>query len=106
MPDVSETKPKPEHLHHTLQSHPGGKLYAFVPYSLYKGGAKVEDGLTDEFGRIIVEHEAGTPSYTVKLPSGEEIALRASAKLTAEDETHSNKGLRALEDTPESRKHD
>ena len=106
LPEVLATAPKPEHLHHTLQSHPDGKRYALVPYALYKGGAKVEEGLTDEFGRILVEHEPGTPQYTVKLPNGEEIALKANAKLAAAEQSQSNIGLRALHDTPESRQHD
>lgn len=106
LPEVLATAPKPEHLHHTLQSHTGGKRYAFVPYTLYKGGAKVEDGLTDEFGRILVEHETGTAHYTVKTPNGEEIALNANAKLAAAEQSQSNIGMRALHDTPESRHHD
>jgi type VI secretion system secreted protein VgrG len=104
--EVLKTAPKPEHLHHTLQSHANGMRYAFVPYALYKGGTKVEDGLTDEFGRILVEHETGTPHYTVKLPNGEEIALNANEKLTAVEQAQSNLGLRALHDTPESRHHE
>ncbi|MES2017396.1 MAG: type VI secretion system tip protein VgrG [Pseudomonadota bacterium] len=106
LPEVLAAVPKPEHLHHTLQSHTDGKRYAFVPYTLYKGDAKVEDGLTDEYGRILVEHETGTPHYTVKLPNGESIALAANATLDAVDHMHSNRGLRALHDTPESRQHD
>jgi type VI secretion system secreted protein VgrG len=106
LPDVVMTAPKPEHLHHTLQSHPEGKRYAHVPYALYKGDAKVEDGLTDEFGRILVEHETGTTDYTVKLPNGEEIALNVSSKLAASEQAQSNMGMRALHDTPESRRHD
>ena len=106
LPDVLATAPQPEYLHHTLQSHAGGKRYAFVPYTLYKGGAKVEDGLTDEFGRILVEHETGTSQYTVKLPNGEEIALNASTKLDADEQLQSNIGMRALHDTPDSRRHE
>jgi type VI secretion system secreted protein VgrG len=106
LPEVLATAPKPGYLHHTLQSHTDGKRYAHVPYALYKGGVKVEDGLTDEFGRILVEHEAGTPHYTVKLPNGEEIALNANTKLAPGEESQSNIGMRALHDTPESRHHD
>ena len=106
LPEVLATAPKREHLHHTLQSHTGGKRHAFVPYTLYKGGAKLEDGLTDEFGRILIEHETGTAHYTVKMPNGEEIALNANAKLAAAEQSHSNIGMRALHDTPESRHHD
>ncbi|MEC5159445.1 MULTISPECIES: type VI secretion system Vgr family protein [unclassified Janthinobacterium] len=106
LPEVLATAPKPGHLQHTLQSHTDGKRYAHVPYALYKDGAKVEDGLTDEFGRILVEHQTGTPRYTVKLPNGEEIALNANANLASADESQSNVGMRALHDTPESRHHD
>ncbi|WP_426209804.1 type VI secretion system Vgr family protein [Massilia sp. TWP1-3-3] len=106
LPDVLATAPEPEYLHHTLQSHVDGKRHVAVPYTLYKGGAKVEDGLTDEFGRILVKHETGTPHYTVKLPNGEEIALNANAKLAAVEQSQSNVGFRALHDTPESRLHD
>ena len=98
--------PKPGHLHHSLHSHTDGKPYAFVPYALYKGDTKIEDGLTDEFGRIVVEHEPGTPRYTVKLPNGEQFAIDAKASFSAGEEKQSNQGLRALDDTPESRQHD
>jgi type VI secretion system secreted protein VgrG len=106
LPEVPEITPKPGFLHHTLQPHADGRPYAFVPYTLFKGGAKVEDGLSDEYGRILVEHEDGTPQYTIKLPNGEEFALKANAAMAGKDQLLSNAGLRALRDTPESREYD
>jgi type VI secretion system secreted protein VgrG len=60
--DPIRSAPTPEQLYYTLQSHAeSGRPHASVPYTLFKGGAKVEEGLTDEFGRIAIEHADGTP---------------------------------------------
>ena len=106
LPNVAAEVAKPGFLYHTLQSHVGGKECASVPYSLFKDGVKIEDGLTDDFGRVVIEHTDGTPEYTVKLANGEEISLRASARIEHPDPSLSNQGMRALHDTPESRYHE
>ena len=106
-------EPTPEKLNYILQTHAaGGRLHANVPYTLYKGDAKVEDGLTDEFGRIAIEHQDGTPHYRVVLANGEQLSLQAAARLAASDEAQhhehrqSNGGWRAFDDAPDGRRHD
>lgn len=95
-------------LQHTIQAHADGGHYAQVPYTLYKGDAEVERGLTDDFGRILIAHEDGTPRYRVVLGNGEEFALQASACFDAcagadGEQTLSNRGVRAFDDTADGR---
>jgi len=110
--DVAEpVPPLPGQLHYTLQSHAAGRPHANVPYELFKGGTKVEDGLTDEFGRIVIEHADGTPHYQVKLASGDAFSLQASAHLAAsgqqphQEHQQSNGGMRAFDGSTEGRQH-
>lgn len=102
------TGPVEGQLQHTIQAHAGGGLYALVPYTLYKGDAEVEQGLTDEFGRILIAHQDGTPRYRVVLGNGEEFSLQASACFEPNaapdgEQKLSNRGLRALDDTTDGR---
>lgn len=103
--------PTPGVLHHKLQSHGAGGHFANVPYTLFKGDAKVEDSITDEFGRIVIEHDDGTPIYKVKLVTGEEFSLHVSPRLAApghvahDEHQLSNNGMRAIADTAKSRAH-
>lgn len=110
--DPVPAAPSPEQLHFMLQSHAeGGSTHASVPYTLFKGDTKVEDGLTDEFGRIAIEHADGTPEYKVRLANGEEFSLRVHARFASSDQDDhheqllSNQGKRALNDVPEGRRH-
>lgn len=102
--------PNEEELHFTLRSHAtDGRRYANLPYTLYKGDAKVAEGLTDEFGRILIRHQTGTRNYRARLTDGTEFALQASPEFAAgeqsqhQEQTLSNKGYRALDDTPQGR---
>jgi len=104
--------PTTENLHYVLQSHAnGGKAHASVPYTLFQGDSKVEDGLTDAFGRIAIAHATGTAAYKVLLANGEEFALRVHQRLApADDASHaehraSNAARRALDDTADGREH-
>lgn len=95
-------------LQHTIQAHADGGQYAHVPYTLYKGDAEVERGLTDEFGRILIAHQDGTPRYRVVLGNGEEFSLQASARFDLNaapdgEQKLSNRGLRAFDDTADGR---
>ena len=95
-------------LQHTIQGHADGGQYANVPYTLYNGEAEVEQGLTDEFGRILIAHQDGTPRYRVVLGNGEEFSLQASACFEPNaapdgEQKLSNRGLRALDDTTDGR---
>jgi type VI secretion system secreted protein VgrG len=102
-------KPGKEQLHYTLQSHAtGGVPHVSVPYTLFKGDARVEEGLTDDFGRIAIDHDPGTAAYKVLLANGEAFDLKVHEKL--DDVQHgehvaSNEAWRALDDTTEGRDH-
>lgn len=100
--------PEKEQLHYVLQSHAaGGSPHVSVPYALFKGDAKVEDGLTDTFGRIVIDHVPGTAAYKVLLANGEAFALKVQNQLDASSSDHapSNEARRALDDTSEGRDH-
>ena len=95
-------------LQHTILAHAEGGPYALVPYTLYQGDAEVEQGLTDESGRIRIAHQDGTPRYRVVLGNGEEFVLQASACFDAGaaadgEQQLSNRGLRALDDSTDGR---
>ena len=66
-----------------LRALPGGAHYfADEPYELYKGGAKIGEGVTDEFGRVVIkDHEAGTPAYQIKLANGAKYDLKVKDAL-------------------------
>lgn len=98
----------PGQLHHTVQAHAEAAQYANVPYTLYKGSAKVEDGVTDKFGRIVIEHQDGTPQYSVVLHYGDAFAIPVTPRFATSDQggdeqTQSNRGVRAVRDTTKSR---
>ena len=97
-------EPTPEQLHFQLQSHAMDAMdCANVPYSLYQGDTKIEDGITDESGGLVVSHKTGTQDYSVRLASGDRLALNVVPKLApARDALHreqaaSNRGMRGLE---------
>jgi type VI secretion system secreted protein VgrG len=70
------------------------------PYELFKGDAKIGQGVTDEFGRVIVtNHQAGTKAYRVKLSNGGQFDLKVKDALVADPghvEQRSNRGERAI----------
>jgi len=69
-----KTSEDPKQLLFMLQTHPeNGRPFANVPYTLYKNGSQVDEGITDDLGRIAIEHMGGTPGYTVELANGEKI---------------------------------
>jgi type VI secretion system secreted protein VgrG len=82
-PAISALPPEKEQLHFALGALPGeGNQLASEPYDLYKGGAKIDEGVTDEFGRIVVkDHQPGTPAYTAKLSNGSEYDLNVKDAL-------------------------
>ncbi|WP_353627705.1 type VI secretion system Vgr family protein [Ralstonia pseudosolanacearum] len=94
-----------ESLAMVLRSHPdGGRPLANEPYALYKGKAKVADGVTDEHGQLIIpDHQKGTPSYTVKLHNGHEIELPVKEELEAHDDQLAAQGWRAAQGDPQDR---
>ena len=60
LPDIPKTK---ESLHYILSTYPiNGRSYALHPYTLYKDGASVAEGVTDAAGKIVIDHEPGNRS--------------------------------------------
>ncbi|MEO7494011.1 MAG: type VI secretion system tip protein TssI/VgrG [Massilia sp.] len=62
-------------VYHTIQAHASGRACADIPYTIYLGDTKLQDGLTDAGGRIKIPHEKGTPRYRVVLGNDEEFLL-------------------------------
>ena len=106
-PTVS-TAPEPDYLYHDLRAHSTGGNYEHLAYSLFKGDTKVEDGMTDRFGRAKISHQAGVPQYRIVLGDGEQFLLNVSAtgkdrlaparKATGQDEP-------SAKDAPSNRQH-
>jgi len=99
-------EPTPEQLYFQMQSHTvDGIDCANVPYSLYQGDTKIEDGITDDSGGLVITHKTGTQDYSVRLASGDRMALNVVPKLApASNALHrehvaSNRGIRRLEAT-------
>lgn len=107
-----KTPADPKQLIFMLQTHPeSGRPFANVPYTLYKNGSQVDEGITDDLGRIAIEHTGGTPGYTVELGNGEKFDLKAWEKFDPKDkalhseQVLSNQGARAFDDSAEGRIH-
>jgi len=106
-----QTPQDPMKLVFTLQSTADGRAWSNIPYTLLKGGAKVEDGITDDLGRIAVEHHAGRANYQIQLPNGHVYDLAAVPQFEPpgseahREQTLSNAGARAIEGTTASRAH-
>jgi len=100
-PVMPMSAPDKEQLHFALQALPDdGHPIANAPYDLYKGGAKIGEGVTDEFGRIVVkDHEPGTPAYTARLSNGAQYDLNVKDALN-DDPDHldqrTNRGERQV----------
>lgn len=99
-------EPTPEQLYFQMQSHTvDGIDCANVPYSLYQGDTKIEDGITDDSGGLVVTHKTGTQDYSVRLASGDHMALNVVPKLASagnalhREHVASNRGIRRLEGT-------
>ncbi|KAE8757954.1 type VI secretion system tip protein VgrG [Paraburkholderia madseniana] len=82
-PSIPALPPEKEQLHFALGALPGeAHQFASEPYDLYKGGAKIGEGVTDEFGRVVVkDHELGTPAYQVQLANGSHYDLNVKDAL-------------------------
>jgi type VI secretion system secreted protein VgrG len=106
------TPDDPKQLLVMVQTHPGsGRPFANVPYTLYQNGSQVDEGITDDLGRISIVHASGTPGYTVALANGETFDLKAWKKFDPSDkalyseQALSNQGARALDGSADGRTH-
>ncbi len=104
------TPEDPKQLLFTLQTHhAGGRPFANIAYTLFKDGSQVDEGITDDLGRIAIEHAVGTKGYTVELATGEKFDLKAWEKFDPQDKAQhqeqvlSNGGARALDGATEGR---
>ncbi|AOI92689.1 type VI secretion system tip protein VgrG [Burkholderia pseudomultivorans] len=98
-PSISALPPEKGQLHFALGALPSeAHQYVNEPYDLYKGGAKIGQGVTDEFGRVVVkDHEPGTSAYQVKLSNGGQFDLKVKDALQADPDHHdqrTNRGER------------
>ncbi|MEQ5844343.1 MULTISPECIES: type VI secretion system Vgr family protein [Paraburkholderia] len=100
-PAIPALPPEKEQLHFALRALPGaGRQYASEPYDLYKGGAKIGEGVTDEFGRVVVkDHQPGTPAYQVMLHNGAHFNLNVKDALQSDPDhvdQRTNRGERLV----------
>ncbi|MGJ7568411.1 DUF2345 domain-containing protein, partial [Variovorax sp. GB1R11] len=73
-----------------------GRPLGLEPYTLYKDGAKVADGITDADGRVLIEdHQSDTASYKVRLANGNEYELPVRARIESDDDRLAASGYRA-----------
>ncbi|MEQ5839714.1 type VI secretion system tip protein VgrG [Paraburkholderia acidicola] len=100
-PDIPSLPPGKQQLHFALSALPGeAHQYVSEPYELYKGGAKIGEGVTDEFGRVVVkDHQSGTPAYKVKLINGGQFDLKVKDALQGDPDhadQRTNRGERVV----------
>ncbi|WP_186032153.1 type VI secretion system Vgr family protein [Burkholderia gladioli] len=99
-PTIPALPPEKEQLHFALGALPGGAAHQYVsePYELYKGGTKIGEGVTDEFGRVVVnDHQPGTPAYQVRLANGGQFDMTVKDALQGDPDhadQRSNRGER------------
>ncbi|MGJ7614496.1 MULTISPECIES: type VI secretion system Vgr family protein [unclassified Variovorax] len=73
-----------------------GRPLGLEPYTLFRDGAKVADGITDADGRVLIEdHQSATTSYKVRLSNGNEYELPVRAQLKSNDDRLAAAGYRA-----------
>jgi type VI secretion system secreted protein VgrG len=84
-----------------LNSHAdGAQRFAHEPYELYKGGACIDQGMTDEAGGLVVEdHRLGTPAYRVKLKNDTWVEVNVNAELERTNalQQRANQGFRGVQ---------
>lgn len=105
-----KAEPEQDYFYHDLRAHAAGGQYENAAYALYKGDAKVEDGMTDRFGRAKIAHKPGDTGYRIVLGNGETFALDVSP--TGKDKsipaatTTTDQQAHLADDAPSSRQHD
>lgn len=102
---LKDTDEDPGSRSFVLRSHPvDGYPLAKEAYTLFKDGAEVEKGFTDEHGQMLIKnHTQGTRSYKVKLSNGNEIEVPVTAKLTQTEQQLAAQGFRAAQADPNDR---
>lgn len=107
-----KTPDDPKQLLFMLKTHvENGRPFANVPYTLYKNGSQVDEGITDDLGRIAIEHAGGTPGYMIELANGDKFDLKAWEKFDPRDkalhseQVQSNQGARSFDGSADGRLH-
>jgi type VI secretion system secreted protein VgrG len=81
-----------------------GRPLGFEPYTLYRDGANVADGVTDADGQVLIEdHQSDTASYRVRLANGNEYELPVKAQLKSNDDRLAASGYRAAHSEAQNR---
>ncbi|MDF0607134.1 DUF2345 domain-containing protein, partial [Neisseriaceae bacterium TC5R-5] len=107
---LMEAPPVKEALHFALPMLPGSEVpYAFSSYTLLANGAAKEQGITDEFGKVLIpDPEPGT-RYEVKLDNGARYAVPLQEQLArghsepAQEQQLSSAGYRRVTDSAQQR---
>ncbi|WP_233873533.1 type VI secretion system Vgr family protein [Paraburkholderia adhaesiva] len=97
LPTLPESKPGEQELHFALGalSNDAAHRYVEEPYELYKGSEKIDEGVTDEYGRVVVKnHQPDTKAYTVKLCNGGQFNLMVKDELENDADHQTNRGER------------
>jgi len=102
---LADIKPALQQMHFAVPTHPeNGQPYALHGYTLFKDGAKVDEGITDRFGKVLIEHTSGS-GYSVKLDNGAEYdieihdSFQSGQTLAAAEQHLSAAGYRGVEGT-------
>jgi len=88
----------PEQMVFNLHTLAGQTHVTPEPYQLYRDGALIEHGVTDEWGRIVVKNHVPTSAYEVKLSEGSSLTLPVNPENKEEQQRISNLGFRDLGD--------
>lgn len=86
-PEFPTSLPK-QHLRFQLNSSPLSPLKnrAHEPYRLYAQGALIAEGISDEEGNIMIEHEVTTEKYQLHLLNGDSFDIDVAASSAKEEE--------------------
>jgi len=96
-PTLPKAVPGKDELHFALGALSNEVAHSYVeaPYELYKDGALIDKGVTDEYGRVVIKnHQPGTKSYMVKMYNDEEFNLNVKDALEAKNDHRANNGER------------
>jgi len=95
-PALDELKQQ-RHLAFVLASHAvQGKVFAHEPYQLFKAGSRIDEGVTDAHGQVLITvTDEETASYEIRLSNGHVFELPIRAQLDDMDAQLAARGYRA-----------
>ncbi|MBB5202700.1 DUF2345 domain-containing protein, partial [Glaciimonas immobilis] len=86
-----------------LRTIPGLALLSAEPYALYRDGILLDRGVTDMWGRVVVNNHMSTSRYEVEWSDGNRFALPVTAQPGEAQQELSRKGVRQLGETTDGR---